>query len=75
MALPHAASEIRDVDWHRAGFPPGGRGPLSSSDRASKISSIETRWRPPGITLSEGHDVRAAASDAQDAKIDLFSVT
>jgi hypothetical protein len=34
------------------------------------MSSIDTGWHWPGIALSEGHDVTAAASEAHDAKID-----
>jgi hypothetical protein len=54
-------SEIREVDRRRAGFPPGGREPLSSSDKASRTSSIDTGCGCPGIALSKGYDVIAAA--------------
>jgi hypothetical protein len=39
------------------------------------MESIETGRHWSDIALSEGHDVTAAASEAQDAKIDLFSAS
>jgi hypothetical protein len=69
-----AASDTRSVDFSRAGFPPGGcHGEWSRLASASSISSMEAARRVPGMARKEGHDVTAAASDAQEARIALFS--
>src|SRR4029079_11285063 len=73
-AANQAASEVRSVDFRRAGLPPGGfRGEWSRLDSASRISSMEMVRFTPGMARSDGHDVTAAASDAQDARIARFS--
>src|SRR5450759_664687 len=52
-----AASDIRSVDFSRAGFPPGGfRGDGSRLDSASRISSMETVRLAPGMARKDGHD-------------------
>jgi hypothetical protein len=72
--LGQAASDIRSVDFNRAGFPPGGfRGGWSRLDSASRISSMETALFAPGMARKDGHDVTAAASDAQEARMARFS--
>ena len=74
MAADQAASDVRSVDFSRAGFPPGGfLGEWSRLDSASRISSIETVRFPPGMAREDGHDITAAAFDAQEARMALFS--
>ena len=74
MAADQAASDVRAVDFSRAGFPPGGfLGEWSRLDSASRISSMETVRFAPGLARKDGHDVTAAASDAQEARMALFS--
>ena len=69
-----AASDVRSVDFSRTGFPPGGfRGDGSRLDSASRISSMETIRLAPGMARKDGHEVTAAASDAQEARMALFS--
>jgi hypothetical protein len=69
-----AARDIRAVDFNRAGFPPGGfLGGWSRLESASRISSMETVFFAPGMARKDGHDVTAAASDAQDARMARFS--
>jgi hypothetical protein len=68
------ASEVRAVDFSRTGLPPGGfLGKGSRLDSASRISSMETVRLAPGMARNDGHDVTAAASDAQDARMAFFS--
>src|SRR5712671_4310263 len=70
----HAAIATLDVDLRRAGLPPGGPfGRWSSSDSASRTSSMATiRWEP-GSSRNAGLDATAAASEAQDARMARFS--
>jgi hypothetical protein len=64
----------RSIDRTRCGLPPGGfRGPMSNAWSASRISSIETGCFKPSGARSEGHEVTAAASEAQEARIARFS--
>ena len=72
--IDQAASEARSVDLMRAALPPGGcRGDGSRLASASRIASIETVRRLPGIARNAGHDAIAAASEAQDARMARFS--
>src|SRR5689334_7259666 len=68
------AAMARSAERNRQGLPPGGfRGPPSSSHSASRISSIDTGFFRPAGERIEGQDAIADASDAQDARIALFS--
>ena len=74
VAAGQAASEVRSLDLSRTDLPPGGfRGEWSRLDSASRISSIETARLAPGMARKDGHDVTAAASDAQEARMARFS--
>ena len=74
LLADQAAITTRSVDFSLAGLPPGGvRGEWSRLERASRISSMGTRRLAPGIARRPGHEVTAAASEAQDARIARFS--
>ncbi|KRR03913.1 hypothetical protein CQ12_32665 [Bradyrhizobium jicamae] len=68
------AAMARSVERNRQGLPPGGfLGPPSSSHSASRISSIDTGFFSPAGDRIDGQDAIADASEAQEAKIALFS--
>ena len=73
MAVSYAAAR-RSVERSRIGLPPGGlRGPPSSVQSASSISSIVTgAFRPLG-SRNAGHDAIADATDAHEARMARFS--
>ena len=72
MRVDQAAIAIRSVDFSLAGLPPGGvRGDRLES--ASKISSIDTTLLASDIARRLWHEVTAAASEAQEARIARFS--
>jgi hypothetical protein len=74
VRIDQAAIATRSVDFSLAGLPPGGvRGEWSRLERASRIWSIDTTLFVPGIARGLGHEVTAAASEAQDASIARFS--
>src|SRR5438270_6309442 len=71
---PSHAANARSVERRRFGLPPGGfRGPPSSASSASNISSMVTGAFSPVGALNDGQEAIAEASEAQDARIALFS--
>src|SRR6201993_3494861 len=68
------AAARRSLDRSRMGLPPGGgRGPPSSAQSASRISSMVTVAFSPSGARSEGQDAMADASEAHEARMARFS--
>src|SRR6202035_2440970 len=64
------AAARRSIERRRMGLPPGGwRGPSSSAQRASRISSIVTGAFNPSGARKAGQDAIAEASDAHEARM------